>query len=131
MCCASTAVMVAVVQCASSVGGAPRVPTLRMPPFFGAAASGTEAARQSASTVSVRIAHAVFRWLMEHLRVSEDLIEKPLGALFARAPEQRLGRETGSSLQDGRLRTPRCQREHSSLRTTAPARRGFRPTYSR
>src|SRR2546430_10129253 len=90
MCCASTSVMVAVVQCASSVGGSPRLPTLRTPPFFWAAASGTGAARQSASTVSVRIAHAVFRWLMGHLRGSEDLIEKSPGALFARAAEERL-----------------------------------------
>src|SRR5437899_2826656 len=90
MCCASTSVIVAVVQCASSVGGSPRLPTLRTPPFFWAAASGTEAVRQSASTVSVRIAHAVFRWLMGHLRGSEDLIEKSPGALFARAAEERL-----------------------------------------
>src|SRR5437870_12433562 len=90
MCCASTSVIVAVVQCASSVGGSPRLPTLRTPPFFWAAASGTGAARQSASTVSVRIAHAVFRWLMGHLRGSAALIENSPGALFARAAEDRL-----------------------------------------
>src|SRR5262245_7451838 len=40
MCWASTSVMVAVVQCASSVGGSPKLPTFRTPPFFWAKLSG-------------------------------------------------------------------------------------------
>src|SRR5262245_9144248 len=40
MCWARTSVMVAVVQCASSVGGSPRLPTFRTPPFFWAKVSG-------------------------------------------------------------------------------------------
>src|SRR2546426_9547335 len=34
----SVSVMLAVVQCASSAGGSPRLPTFRMPPFFCASA---------------------------------------------------------------------------------------------
>jgi hypothetical protein len=66
-------VMLAVVQCASSVGGSPRFPTRIVPPFFWAAASGgpltatvTAAARRTAVRNS-------FPFVMFHLvRVKLD-----------------------------------------------------------
>src|SRR2546428_6101513 len=93
---ASTSVMVAVVQCTSRVGGSPRLPTLRTPPFFWAVASETEPVRQSATTAREMAAHVVLPWRMWHLRrsedlTSEDLVEEALRALLAVAPEERLG----------------------------------------
>src|SRR6266850_4597769 len=73
MCWASTSVIVAVVQCASSVGGSPRLPTLRTPPFFCAAASGTGPARLRTSNVRTNAAQVEARWLMGHLPVSGEL----------------------------------------------------------
>src|SRR2546428_6027205 len=81
MCWASTSVIVAVVQCASSVGGSPRLPTLRTPPFFCAAASGAGPARQSTSSVRVKAVQMDRRWLMGHLPVSEDLLAVALDEL--------------------------------------------------
>src|SRR5512145_9671 len=42
--------MVAVVQCASSVGGSPRLPTLRTPPFFCAKVSDAAPATRAVVT---------------------------------------------------------------------------------
>src|SRR2546422_4971785 len=62
---ASTSVMVAVVQCASRVGGSPRLPTLRTPPFFWATASDAlpatsavdTSANSTARTISLDMLH--------------------------------------------------------------------------
>src|SRR3989442_13424740 len=62
---ASPSVMVAVVQCASRVGGSPRLPTLRTPPFFWATASDALPAtsavdtsgNSTAPTISLDILH--------------------------------------------------------------------------
>src|SRR5262249_587994 len=68
----SVSVMLAVVQCASSAGGSPRLPTRRTPPRFWASATPTTVARASAvaSARAVRIG----RWRLRLMGSSRGRI---------------------------------------------------------
>src|SRR5881628_2236768 len=72
MCCASTSVMVAVVQCASSVGGSPRLPTLRTPPFFWATASDALPATSAVDTSADSTARTISLDGMRYLPVVSE-----------------------------------------------------------
>src|SRR2546426_3181653 len=76
---ASTSVMVAVVQCASRVGGSPRLPTLRTPPFFWATASSALPATSAVDTSANSTARTI----------SLDMLHLPVVGEFSRRQQDR------------------------------------------